>query len=270
MANVSTLLAGIVLLGAFSCCCGDLFQQTEKTALAPGADPMVPPPGRVHYVVSASSLKLRAGPSADAAVLADLPRGVPVVVTGSPAGHATVDGITGGWSPVWYSGISGYSFDGFLLPFPAPPKGCTGLDQWATALGHAGPATVIEKSSCASLSIMEDGDCETRKRTPLTGGGWTEALEGYEWGETVLYLPGVSRDPFWAAARSCVSQLDLARRGLPDSAGPVAGPSPGEVMDFATMVEANRWGWNWIDGCSGYVVVEDVGAGMKVSSGGGC
>lgn len=261
MANLSSPILGVALLSSSMCCGGLPDVQPEPK----------PPEGQERYVVSATSLKIRTAPNAEATERGEVDHGQTVLVTGPSTGDERISGVHGGWAPVWWNGAAGYAFDGYLLPFPAPPAKCGGLADWAAAIGHAGSEMLVDHKSCASLQIGDEGDCETRYRTPLQGGGWFERMGGYEWNEDVLYLPGVPRDAFWAAARSCLAGLgmDFQRQPLPERSGPYAS-APGDDADAHTVVSRDHWGWEWSDACSQYLYVEVTGRDARVVFGGGC
>ena len=243
--------------------------QKEEAGSPPTSTSSPPPAGRPLYVAAARSSNLRAIPDPDGTLLARVPRGAQVIVTGPAVGHGNYDGIGGAWAPVWYQGSIGFLFDGFLLPFPPPPVGCASLADWAAVIGYAGPPTVTIRQTCEEIGIDEEGLCNTTTRTVLHGGGWLESIEGFEWGSATVYLPGVTRDTLWAAARSCFTAgPDLRGRALPTVAGEVDlgmpdGPGQAEV-------ESDLAGWVWRDGCTFYLRVWTDPQGNGVTSGYGC
>ena len=254
-----TLAAAFVIAGGL--CCG-----LPET----GLDPNTPPAGQPRYVVSASTLKLRASPSTAAATLAEVPRGATVIVTGASTGSEVASNIRGGWAPVWYAGQSGYAFDGFLLPVPPPPVDCPNLSAWALAIGFAGPETVIAKQACSTMGVEMEGDCDTTKRTPLNGQAWLETNAGYEWGSDTIHIPNTSSDAVWAAARQCMkTELDFSNEGLPTASGPspTLHTDDGEV---SMLVAEGMRGWEYPLGCSSYVHVTQMGTDVEVAAGGGC
>lgn len=264
-------IASLAALGASGCCFSGLTRQAERKVVE--AAPKGPPDGPKMYVVSATTLNLRAAASAEAAVVSAAGHGEAVVVTGPSIGSERVGGIAGSWTPVWWNGTNGWAFDGFLLPFHAPPANCTKLGDWASALGENGPPVVVLRKSCQSLGIDDNGDdgyCEERTRTPLIGGGWYESMSGYEWAEEVIYLPGVKRDALWAAARTCLrNTVNLSVLGLPTHAGEVALDGAEEGMATA-VVDGESVGWDWSEGCSQYVRVRRVAGDAEVTVGFGC
>lgn len=264
----AALALGTIVVFASACCCGGL---PDELPSQPGA--LSAPPGVTMYVVAASALKVRAEPSSSSMELGEYARGTPFVVTGGAGARETVSGIEGGWVPVWVDGTTGYAFDGFLLPHAAPPTTCSSLADWALAIGHAGPEVVTSRVSCADMAIFDDGDggaCDTTRRTPLHGGGYYEVNQGYEWGSEALYLPDVARDAFWAAARSCLgSEGELSRAGLPRAAGTVKYERADDGQATA-LAGGGTWGWEWSEGCSGYLHVSAADRGYVVTTGGGC
>ncbi len=154
------------------------------------------------------------------------------------------------------------------FPWTPPPANCADLEAWAAVLGRAAPDVTTRSPAC-----NDDADplmCTTDIRMTFTGGAWMTVHRGYEWGSETLHFPGVRRDEVWAAARNCFgSQPDLRTLGLPSLPGVV--PTLTADMGAVTaMVEGGRFGWEWGDGCHGYVYVVEVGADTEVVSGGGC
>ncbi len=74
----------------------------------------------------------------------------------------------------------------------------------------------------------------------------------------------------WAAARACFNgQPDLHLLPLPTTAGPVPSIKV-EFGEVRAIVESDRAGWEWEEGCSAYVYVVGIGADTEIVSGGGC
>ncbi len=254
-----------VLVSAGVCCCGPLDGLLDGGTATTA--PAAPPAGETRYVVSATTLKVRSGPAAEAVELATVPRGESVIVTGPGQGKERIAGISGAWAPVWWQGTSGYAFDGYLLSVPPPPLPCENLTTWAATIGHAGTESLVSRQSCEDIGIGEEGDCDATYRTPLRNGGWIERNAGWEWGSEVLYVPNASRDAVWAAVRGCVGQdIGAEKEPLPERAGLFR---HGE-LEVTRVVEPARVGWEWSEGCAAYVYVEVVGADVKVIEGGGC
>lgn len=259
--------ASLVVASGFPCCAN-----LGGDDAPPGSEAAVEPAGEHRFVVSATTLKLRATPDRTAAELAAIPRGAEVIVTGPSQGFEEASGIKGGWSPVWYSGRSGYVFDGFLLRFPPPPEGCTSLSAWAATIGLDGAEVVESVSDCKSMGI-EDGDtCDRTTRQPLKGGAALLVNTGYEWGSETLYLPGVTRESLWAAGRSCFGAgPDLRALELPRVSGPVPGAKVKDSEEGLTaVVEGPKAGWEYSLGCFDYVHVVQVSGGAQLVAGGGC
>ncbi|MBN2797766.1 MAG: SH3 domain-containing protein [Deltaproteobacteria bacterium] len=241
----------------------------EPPPLAPEGSSGTPrPEGQVSYVTAATLANMREAPDVGSAVVAEVLRGHKVVITGPPVGSGYFFGVQGAWAPVWAEGRTGYLFDAFLLPFPAPPEDCADLDTWAAAIGHAGAPT-LTSLPCTSRAVIEQYDtfCPTSHRTALRGGGWIETSHGYESGSTTLFLPRVHRDAFWAAARNCfTSQPDMRGRGLPTAPGPADIDAP----EATATVEGDEVGWTWAEGCSTWLTVRPEGDGALITYGGGC
>lgn len=264
-----TLLAsGALVMASGLPCCLNL----GDDPVAPGEGAGGEPAGEHRYVVSATTLKLRAAPDRTAAELAAIPRGAEVVVTGASQGFEEASGIKGGWSPVWYAGTSGYVFDGFLLRFPPPPEGCTSLSAWAAAIGFDGAEVVESVKDCRSMGIEEGDTCDRTTRQPLRGGAALSVNTGYEWGSETLYLPGVTRESLWAAGRACFAAgPDLRGLELPRESGPVPGVKVADSEEGLTaVVDGPKAGWEYSLGCFDYVHVVQVSGGAQLVAGGGC
>lgn len=252
-------VAALGLVAAGTCCGGDWLPSPDEP----------PPPGTTAYV-TASSLHLRSGASADSPSLTEVPRGAQIIVTGPGERADTAAGLAGQWVPAWFGGQRGYVFDAFVLPVPPPPEGCGTLAHWAETIGYAGPATELGRTTCQQMGISTDGVCDSTTRRSLVGGGFVQTNAGYEWGSDTIHLVGVSRDAVWAAARACFAgPPDLRRQPLPTVAGEVAALAMPEGAVTAT-VDGTSAGWEYPQGCYAYVRVTQVGADVEISSGGGC
>lgn len=255
--------AGTGILAAVGCCCGGDWLES----LGGGGGP---PDGETRFV-TASSLHLRDAPRADAASVAEMPRGAAVVVvSGGEAVPDRANGVAGEWVEVWHDGRRGYAFDGFLFPVLPPPEGCTALAQWAEGLSYSGPAAPLGSTTCQEAGILDGGVCDQTTRRPLAGGGFHQVNRGYEWGYDTLHFVGVRRDQVWAAARTCFpGPPDLRRQSLPTV--------PGEVPELAmpegavtAQVDGPKAGWEYPQGCFSYVYVTQVGEDVEITAGGGC
>lgn len=268
----------VVFVLAFSLACaapdGDVAAEpaVPVEVAAPVRAAVPRPEGPVAYVQAASFSNLRAEPNPKGALVLELPRDTEVVLMGPSQGTETYFGITGGWVQVWASGQVGYLFDGFLLPFHAPPQDCASLEAWAKQIGHAGSRQITSRPCVASEELGPEGEegCYTEYRTPLTGGASFGEYSGYESSGTTLNLPGVSRDRAWAAVRNCfVKEPNFQGHPLPT----VAGPTPQHGPSVEAIVEEAVAGWRFdggIGGCSSAIVLQTVGNDVEINYSGGC
>jgi hypothetical protein len=88
-------------------------------------------PGAQYYVL-ASKLNMRARPELGADLVASIPYGAQVTIAAEagPGVPLTSEGMPGQWVAVDFSGRSGYVFDAYLSPLPAPRQGCSGLQDY--------------------------------------------------------------------------------------------------------------------------------------------
>ena len=102
-------------------------------------------PAGKYYAFAKSGLNMRSSASVSSEKVAKIPYGA-VVVIKQKAGSADldVDNLKGGMAKVEYNGQTGYAFDGFLVPFPAPKKN-QNVEQYAEQLRANGEDVLYEE-----------------------------------------------------------------------------------------------------------------------------
>ena len=182
-------------------------------------------------VVAWPALVLRDAPAADAGALCSLPFGeVVAVVSSADAGaRVSVGGVAGHWRQVHWGAQQGWMFDAWLLPLPAPPASCGGLESWVARWSPQG----VELSEW-----LED---------PATGEPFLQLVQDYQGGlqrvspqlpggpRGVLWLPGTSLHQAWFVARRCHPGLGP----LAESNWPPAGAGALSVRYTADRLEVS-------------------------------
>lgn len=99
-----------------------------------------PKPGATRHVLAAR-LNMRDAPALNSERLAQLPYGETVIVDhdDAPRVPLVAEGMHGHWLKVRSLEMTGYVFDAYLIPFPPPAAGVSGVWQFAdTSLGSTG------------------------------------------------------------------------------------------------------------------------------------
>ena len=152
-----------------------------------------------RVVVAWPAQILREQPAVDASVVATVDFGEQVAVFSSdePGLPTTIGGLEGRWVEVHWEGARGWMFDAWLLPLPAPPADCVGLDAWTARWTPAGAVLTEWNEDPAT------GQAFPQRIQGYIGGMRRVVPEGEESPAAELWLPGVSAAQAWFVARRC-------------------------------------------------------------------
>jgi len=171
-----------------------------------------PAPGAKRYVM-ASRLNMRAAPSLDGDLVGRLPSGSEVTVLEDNQRVAlVVNGIYGHWVKVQMQNLSGYVFDAYLLPFPAPQAGSDGLWGYADdTLKAKGPENKKRQGDKSQGEEWTFQDYQHGARIE-DHTWWGPGVNGHA---TTLVLHGISVEQAFILAQRC----EKALRGAQFKAG---------------------------------------------------
>lgn len=122
----------------------------------------LPAPTLAAEMTVTEELNLRSGPSRSARVLALMPAGATVTVTGDP---------TDGWYPVRYKGTDGYAFGAYLANVSASTTTASGSAHVATDLLNLRSGAGLRFNIIARLPYG----------TPVEVLGGQQSADGYSW-----------------------------------------------------------------------------------------
>jgi hypothetical protein len=243
--------------------------EEEEVSIPVEHTPIRPPTGENRFVLANGGLNVRAAADDKAAVVVQVPQEATVLVTGIPQAMATVDGIVGGWVPVWYQGKSGYAFSGFLADWPLPPASCGSLQDWATRIGTMGAEVLVDNQSCPPE--MPYCDMAMRRyETKLLGGYSFQRAEYYESATQTLTLKKTVLGSAWLGARRCepdLSAIKLSSMSLPLKSTLLNVPAEPYPYSVEISVSPNRIGFDWGFGASCWLYLEQKGPDVEIVSG---